>query len=261
MDNTINYIFNWDCIITTRRYYNFMNNYKSFKELYRDNEEYKKINNKYVSKILSITTSNDDDRSALDKIAINTLDTNIKIITYMDILNQPILAYIVELFFGIHRFFALQDMFRVLHNKKIKITIISKGVYKQINNLLKILLYSCDDILKNIDIILYNENYEFSYLCPYDSLYMTKLPKNKSDIIINMITEGKKIFYVDDNKVEHDKLISGGHLQNTQYHFYDTLKKDVVGLTLNDMQIICNFNFPLSGGHKSNYIKLKKYLQ
>lgn len=265
MDNKIIYVFDWDCTITTRHHYIFMNDPVSFIKMYYTNEEYKKINDKYLAKTSSIVEKGDNARGALDVLATEELEINTKkITTYMGILDQPILTYIVELLFGIHRFFALRDMFQVLHNKNIKIIIISNGVYNQIIKLLKILLYSRDDILAKIDIIARNISGGYRYLYNSHEQGTTQYPNYKSDIIKNMINKHNKVFYVDDDKVDHNRLIQDGYLQNMYYHFYDKLQKEGDGLTLDDMQYICNFNFQplsLSGGNKSNYIKLKKYLQ
>jgi hypothetical protein len=268
MDNKIIYVFDWDCTITTRHHYKFIHYYRSFMNLYYNDEEYKKINDKYLLRILSKkATDGINNRSDLDVIAINKLNTEINITTHVDILNSDILTYIIELLFGIHRFFALRDMFQVLHNKNIYIYIMTLGVGNDIIKLLKILLYGRDDIFQKINIYANNISGDRGALHLYNNGIEMQVTGNtyKSDILAQFLQSNTKVFYVDDDNANNNRLMKNGYNQHSnKYYFHNTLEKNGVGLTLDDIQTICNFEFtepPLSGGNKSNYIKLKKYLQ
>ena len=215
------YIFDWDCTITQRNYNYFMHDYYEFKMLYNIDEEYKTLYAKYISKIKILPNERTEDALNIQaKRKLEELKTNSHIRTYMDILDCPILTYIVELFFGIHRFFALQDMFQVLRNKKINIIILT---ITDITPLLKILLYGYKDINSQIEI--------------YVPQKIVSLLTNKLE------TKNNKIFYVDDFHT-FDEIIRLHHnLSPNKYMFYDKLEHNGSGLTLDDIRYICNFEF------------------
>jgi hypothetical protein len=297
----ISIIFDWDCTITTRHHYFFMNNYKNrewkseipdFVTIYGADSEYNRLNVVLQEDIRKAynNSSVSVHRESADLIVKQILTQRHAIKTYVDILNDKFYTYIVKLFFGIPRFFALRDMFQVLYSKNIKIIILSNGIVGDIIILLKILLYGRDDIYSVIDIYAKNKEETKRELWQNDichpTIVYTEQSIEKEVVLFTLFGQNNKILYIDDTNTYHDKFMmliatkysngdnkvynenmsrpflstdTGGY-----YEFFGGLKTNQYGLTLTDIQKICNIDsLPRhqSGGNKNDYMKLKNYSQ
>lgn len=302
----ISIVFDWDCTITKRHHYYFMNNYKNdpekndsyadgspipdFVTIYGADAEYNRLNLYLQPDIRNADNKSSVSRESVDFIVKRKLTQGHTIKTYVDILNDKFYTYIVNLFFGIPRFFALRDMFQVLYSKNIKIIILSNGIVGDIIILLKILLYGRDDIYSVIDIYAKNKEETKRELYQNDIRHPTIMYDEssigKEVVLFVLFGQNNRILYIDDTDEYHNKFMkliatkysysdkkvydeimlrkflstdTGGY-----YEFFGGLKMNQYGLTLDDIRNICNIDsLPRrqSGGNKNNYMKLKNYSQ
>lgn len=252
------YIFDFDCTLTARHFFAFVNGYNKFIEMYYTPTTYfsmiapeLRINfTKYFKgEIESIPARDDSHKQELKKLLIETI------------------------FGDEERIELLKSLFESVGRDNLYIA--SRGIKEQIIRLLNYVGLPVAD------------NSESSGLILSENITGNETPKEK--VMERLLNAGKNVFYADDDKTEYSKFIKENTEHLTKpvddgsiityryklgnfYKFYTKLSKDGFGgIPEEDLKRLTTMAFPMMGGstnsnyhqkylkYKAKYMKLKNF--